>query len=274
MLELFQSVGAARFLLTWRGMGEQIARVRKHCSLFLIHRLLPELLAEAERDRLNLFVRPYSTRASLIQLDDLSETRARELTPIAFLTLTTSPRKAQAWIAVPAAGDPDDDRDFRRRVKKAAQSDPMASSSVRIAGSLNFKPKYTPDFPRVTITHATPGLLTSREARKRKVSSPPPLNHPPLCFSPLRGCFRGRKAWPDYQQTLAGAPPNQDKTGPDRSVADFTWRLTALSWGWEPADVVIQLRQVSAKAATQRECYAVSTAQQAARALASKQRQH
>jgi hypothetical protein len=271
MLELFQSVGAERFVLTWRNMDEQIVRVRKHWSTPYIQRMLPDLLTEAERGQLNLFIRAHSAHTSLVQLDDLSPAWAEQLISVAFLTLQTSPGKAQAWIAIPVGHDPDDDRDFRRRVKKAVRSDPMASGSVRIAGSLNFKPKYAPDFPRVAITHGAPGLLASREALEARSLVAPPEPPPAVLLAP-EGRFRGRKAWPDYKQALAGAPPNQTKSGPDRSLADFTWCLTALSWGWGLAEVSARLRQVSEKAAGQGERYAQTTAQQAARALASKQK--
>ena len=73
--DLFESVGANRFSLTWRTMDEQIARVRKHWSSAYIRRQLPRLLAEAERNQLNLFIRPYATATSLIQLDDLTPER-------------------------------------------------------------------------------------------------------------------------------------------------------------------------------------------------------
>jgi hypothetical protein len=208
MLALFESVGADRFSLTWRTMDEQIARVRKHWRTDYIRRQLPGLLAEAERDRLNLFIRPYATRTSLLQLDDLTPERAGELAPLSFVTLQTSPGKAQAWIAVPSTGNDDDDRDFRRRVKKAAHSDPMASGSVRLAGSLNFKPKYVPDFPRVTVTHAAPGRIVTPEALHAVglVASP----EPPPAVLPAAGHHFGRsRTWPDYEQCLAGAPTNQ-----------------------------------------------------------------
>jgi hypothetical protein len=120
MLDLFQSAGADRFVLTWRTMDEQVTRLRKHWQTRYIQRQLPDLLAEAERDRLNLFVRPYSSGTSFIQLDDLTPEHAARLAALAFLTLQTSPAKAQAWIALPVGSSPDDDRDFRRRVKKAA----------------------------------------------------------------------------------------------------------------------------------------------------------
>jgi RepB DNA-primase from phage plasmid len=272
MLEVFGSVGAERFTLTWRTMDEQIARVRKHWSTPYIRRQLPGLLGEAARDRLNLFTRPYAARTSLIQLDDLTPDQTRALEPHAFLTIQTSPGRAQAWLGIPAIGTEDADRDFRRRVKKAVRSDPMASGSVRIAGSLNFKPKYEPDFPRVAITHAAPGRMTSQQALETS-GLVAPSEPPPAVFHAPQGHFRGRKAWPDYRQTLAGAPLNQGNTGPDRSLADFTWCLTALSWGHAPEEVAARLRQVSAKAADQPERYAVTTTQQAGRALASKQRQ-
>jgi hypothetical protein len=127
--------------------------------------LLAERLRKALRNDLSRVVARQSRWESpsrLSRYNDLPPEHAAGLEAVSFLTLQTSPGKAQAWIAVPASGTPDDDRDFRRRVKKAARSDLMASGSVRLAGSLNFKPKYAPDFPRVTITHAAPGLLTSK----------------------------------------------------------------------------------------------------------------
>jgi hypothetical protein len=84
MLALFQSVGASRFVLTWRGMDGQTVRVRKHWTPPTIDRQLPALLAEAERDRLNLFLRPYAASASLIQLDDLTPERVAALASVSF----------------------------------------------------------------------------------------------------------------------------------------------------------------------------------------------
>jgi hypothetical protein len=156
-------------------------------------------------------------------------------------------------------------------VKKAAQGDPMASGAVRLAGSLNFKSGYAPNFPRVTITHATHGFIVPRKALEAMGLVAPPELPPPVLPHSSRP-LAGRKAWPDYGQALAGAPLNQGKTGPDRSLADFTWCLTALSWGWDSAEVAAKLPQVSEKAAAQGERYARTTANQAARALVTRQR--
>ena len=144
MLELFTSIGAERFTLTWRNIAGNVVRLRKFWTPRYTHRMLPELLAEAGRDHYNLFIRPYCRSTSLIQLDDLTDERAAQLALLCFLTLKTSPAKSQAWIALSATGDANADREFRRRVKKAAKSDPMASGSVRVAGSRNFKPDYAP----------------------------------------------------------------------------------------------------------------------------------
>ena len=54
-----------------------------------------------------------------------------------------------------AVGHPDD-ADFARRLRKGAGADPTASGATRIAGSQNFKEKYSPDFPYVRIVHITP----------------------------------------------------------------------------------------------------------------------
>lgn len=116
-------------------------------------------------------------------------------------------------------GDEDADLNFRRRVKKACATDPRASESVRVAGSLNFKQKYAPNFPCVAITHAAPGLMASRDQLQELGLVAAPDIIPAPRGVPLRGS-RGR-SWPDYQRCLAGARLNSDGTGPDRSGADY-----------------------------------------------------
>jgi hypothetical protein len=36
------------------------------------------------------------------------------------------------------------------------------------------------------------------------------------------------RQWPSYEKSLAGAPPSDDGSGPDRSRADFWWCYLAL----------------------------------------------
>jgi hypothetical protein len=68
--------------------------------------------------------------------------------------------------------------------------------------------------------------------------------------------------------SLASAPPNCAGTGPDRSMADFTWCMTAIDWGWSINETARKLPEVSEKA-RQRvhlkdEGYPLITAQNAA----------
>jgi hypothetical protein len=65
-----------------------------------------------------------------------------------------SPGNFQAWLALPGA----EDKDFARRLRKGTGADTTASGATRVAGSLNFKDKYAPHFPRVAIHTAHPAL--------------------------------------------------------------------------------------------------------------------
>jgi hypothetical protein len=57
-----------------------------------------------------------------------------------------------------------------------------------------------------------------------------------------------RKAWPNYALSLAGAPLNRARTGPDRSMADFTWCMTAIDWGWNIEETARKLPKVCERA--------------------------
>jgi hypothetical protein len=266
MLDAFTSVGANRFVVTWRTLQDEEIQVRKHWSVGYIRRNLPALLAEAERRQLNLIIRPGSPRGFLLQLDDLSPEMMERVRPVALLTLATSPKKTQAWLFVEGHEDPDADRDFRRRVKKACAADLMASGAVRLAGSLNFKPKYAPNFPCIAITHALPGLMTTRERLQQLglVAAPdtvPAARRVPLIVQESRG-------WPDYQQCLDGAPQNSDGSGRDRSRADFLWCKWAIERGRSVEETAARLMELTAKAQEARhgKPYALGTAQRAAAA--------
>jgi len=267
MLDAFLSVGSDSFVLTWRTLQDVEIDARKYWSAGYIRRNLPAVLTEAERRQLNLIIRPSSPRGFFLQLDDLSPETLERVKPIALFTLATSPGKTQAWLFVERKGDKDADREFRRRVKKACAADLMATGAVRIAGSLNFKPKYAPNFPCVAITHVSPGLMTSREQIQLLglVAPPDPVLPPPRV--PLRGS--GDKGWPDYRRCLRGAPLNSAGDGPDRSKADYLWCKWAIERGWSVEEVAGQLLQISGKAreANHGKPYAFATAQQAAAAV-------
>ena len=97
----------------------------------------------------------------------------------------------------------------------------------------------------------------------------------PPAVIPLRSRRRpsaveGERPWPDYERCVAGAPPNQEGSGPDRSMADFFWCIMAAQRGWSIDEVANKLLEVSARAQERArlrdEGYALITAQNAAAA--------
>ena len=76
---------------------------------------MPAILQKAAERKHNVIVRPRSSDATLIQLDDLGEEATARLRPVFFLVLRTSPGNYQAWVAVSDA-----DTDFARRLRNGA----------------------------------------------------------------------------------------------------------------------------------------------------------
>src|SRR5271155_845324 len=97
------------------------------------------------------------------------------LAPAVFLTQRTSQGNFQAWIAMTGA----EDKDFARRLRKGTGADATASGATRVAGSLNIKDKYAPNFPRVAIEQAqlcrktTPAELEQLGLVAARASFPP-----------------------------------------------------------------------------------------------------
>ncbi len=261
MLEAFGSVGASRFDVTWTSCAGEKQRYRPGLHLADLSRSLRQTLDQATRQSWNVIVRPCPPPVFL-QLDDLDAAGIDRVMPLAFLTLDTSPGNHQAWFALAGQVDPD----LARRVRKGAGADPTASGATRIAGSLNFKDKYAPDFPRVRIGHLAPQRMTTAAELERLglVAPAEPVRQArPASYRP-----QGERKWPDYQRCLDGAPLNHAKTGPDTSRADFTWCMVASDWGWSIEDTARRLMDESGKARENGDGYAMVTARKAADAAA------
>jgi hypothetical protein len=293
MLNLFQTVGAQRFHVTLidindlpKGallryaqsnpalrslIGPRAAEVTgympsRHISE--MRRTIGPLLEEAAARHHNVIIRPVATRAALVQLDDPPPASIERLKHAAFLIHRTSAKGHQVWLAL----DEKPDLEFKRRLKKGAGADIMATGATRIAGSLNFKADYTPNFPCVEIVHSAPGQVTTRAALESlSILAPPePVRPAPVRVSLLS---RGVRKWPSYRKCLDGAPMNQAGTGPDRSRADYTWCKTALEWGirsgrpWNHEEVAARLMEESQKARNRGEDYALQTVRSAAAAV-------
>jgi hypothetical protein len=114
----------------------------------------------------------------------MNTSQRRALRP-AFLTLKTSPGNYQAWVAVEGG-----DREFTSRLKRGIGADLWASGSVRMAGTFNFKRKYTADFPTVAIDEVHPGrIVTPAQLESMGLPEAAPEKRQPSA-SPLR-CSNG-----------------------------------------------------------------------------------
>jgi hypothetical protein len=154
-------------------------------------------------------------------------------------------------------------------LRKGTGADPTASGATRVAGSLNFKDKYAPEFPRVAIRQANLGRVTEAAELERLglVAAPEIVTEPPR-MSPARSRPSGNnRKWPSYARCLDGAPLNSEETGPDTSRADFVWCMTAIDWGWSVQDTAARLMEESAKAKENGQGYANLTARNAALAV-------
>jgi len=262
MLETFGSVGADSFALTLTDLHGDKVRFRRGISLDELRQTIPDQIDSARRLQQNLIIRPQGSGVTFVQLDDIDQAGIERLTPAAFLALETSPGNYQAWIALPSVDD-----DFTRRLRKGTGADPSASGATRIAGSLNFKDKYAPDFPRVRIAYSNPGQLTSREQLEELglVTAPEPTRAT-VPYRVSRGDSRHRQ-WPSYERCIEQAPEKHGGGGKDISRADFTWCMIAIDWGWGIEATAARLMEVSTKAQENGEGYAQLTAQHAAEAV-------
>ena len=157
MLDAFASVGATQFDVTWTTRSGDKDEFRRGMQIADLARTMPALLDAAITRERNLIVRPHGPGIAFLQLDDLAADRLPAIAPAVFLALETSPGNFQAWLALPGS----EDKEFARRVRRGTGADATASGATRVAGSLNFKDKYAPDFPRVKIHAAQPGRMTN-----------------------------------------------------------------------------------------------------------------
>jgi hypothetical protein len=263
MLDTFASVGATQFDVTWTTRSGDKDEFRRGMQIADLTRTMPALLDAAITRERNLIVRPHGPGIAFLQLDDLAADRLPAIAPAVFLALETSPGNFQAWLALPGI----ENKEFARRVRRGTGADATASGATRIAGSLNFKDKYAPNFPRVQIHSAQPGRVTSPAKLERLGLVAPPEEFAPLHASPARSIPGSNRKWPSYEMCLDRAPPSQGSPGQNRrSIADFTWCLIAADWGWTVEEIADRLLEESDKAQDNGHAYALQTATRAAEA--------
>lgn len=282
MLSAFASVGARSFDVTLLDIEGREQGFQPSRSLEELRRSIGKRLESAERLQTSVVIRPRSTTALLIQLDDFTEDKARQMQLHSFLSLQTSPGNFQVWLAVSdGPKEPEAAKRFRTRVRRGTGADQSATGATRIAGSLNFKPKYAPGFPLVSIHYGNPGkTITTAELEQNGFLGPEITPQPPASVPPQPTPPPGRKPtgsgpapqhWPDYGRALSGAPKKKDGT-PDRSLADFMFCKWAAERGHSVEAIAAKLIEVSDKARERVQVkddngYALLTARNAAAAL-------
>lgn len=282
MLHLFTSVGARSFVVTKMDIEKKLIWGKTYSALELRDKLPPMVrTAEIRRPhRLasgetvmageNLIVRPVG-EVTFVQLDDLSAEQLDRVRPAAFLMHATSPGNHQAWIAVEAVVKTQS-KELIRRVRAAlGDADKSASGATRLAATFNWKQKYLPEPPVVSIVQGVPGRVMTEERLQEigLIAEPEPMKMLP---APARVSRDYDRPWPSYQITLSRTRPKKDGSGPDRSVADFSWALTALTGQKSIEDTIAKLMEVSEnaqqRAARGDEDYARITVDNAAAAVA------
>jgi hypothetical protein len=265
MLETFASVGVTAFDVTLINLAGEKTGYQAKRSIEELRRSIRQRLETVSRSQTNFIIRPRSTTATVVQLDDLDQAKADRVAPYSFMVLRTSPGNFQAWVAVRDAAV-----DFARRLRKGAGADPTASGSTRVAGSLNFKSKYAPMFPVVEVARANDGNVVTVAALELTGLVAPP-EAPPVFLDRASRPAGDRRRWPSYARCVQNAPPVHQGDRPDVSKADFTWCMTALDWGWPVEATAKRLMEESSKARENGEGYARATAQNAAAACARRQ---
>jgi hypothetical protein len=267
MLDAFASVGARRFDVTFLDIDGGKRGFRPQQTVAQLRNSLPKLLPGLIERRNSLVVRPHADDAVMVQLDDLDAPALDRLRCIAFLTLCTSPGNHQAWVAVSGVAA-SDAKELGRGLRKGTGADLSASGATRVAGTVNFKRKYEPDFPTVAVVSAFPGrtVAVSQLEQLDLLAGPEPVAR----ATPLR--VSSSRNWPDYQRCVAGAPLNHDQTAPDISRADYFWCLMAAQRGWGIEEIAGRLMELSGKARENGEAYARLTAENATAACTRQRR--
>jgi hypothetical protein len=260
MLDLFASFGVEHFNITHIHLDGEKRGFRANRSLQEVKTSMPYLLDSAPRRQNSVIIRPHQPPADvLVQLDDLTDEQYERVRPAAFLMLRTSPKGKQAWVCIEGT-----DKDIARRLRKGTGADPSASASVRIAGSLNYKPDYAPEFPIITMEESRPGhKMTKAQLESMGLLAP---EEPKPDLSALRcSDTKERRGWPDYARCLEESTARDRK----RTSADFTFCCIAIDlYRHSPEATAAKLMEVSTKAQENGRDYASGQAQRAAEKVA------
>src|SRR5580700_700114 len=206
MLEVFARCGAQSFVVTkteleWK--DHKKPKWGKTYSIETLREKLPGIVRTSAIRRPvklpddsevpageNVIIRPTGPGVAFVQLDDLmTEEQLARVRPAAFIIHETSPGNRQAWIAVSGVPEGKEQfKEFMRRVRRAVgANDKAASHATRLAGTENWKTKYLPNPPTVTILEAHPGrIMTPAQLEELNLLAAPEQNSSVVSLSPRR----------------------------------------------------------------------------------------
>jgi type I restriction enzyme, R subunit len=206
-------------------------------------------------DRLDLLIqaqREFASRGLKVHTIDSRETFARDIKASKALHNHSGRPEITVVNIQKFQDDPDVVRteDYDAHIQRIYFLDEVHRSynPKGMAGMPNHKRKYEAAFPTVRIVQAAPGRTTTQKqleafglvAAPEPVKEWTPSSHRPSPF--------GNRIWPSCDKCLQGAPMNKKGTGPDRSLADYTFAKFAAQRGFNAEEIAAELPNVSIKA--------------------------
>jgi hypothetical protein len=220
---------------------------REH-SAAAMRKALPRYLKRSEREHESFIVRPRG--GHLLQVDDCTLEVEKQLRPFSFVTVCTSPRSFQCWLAFESKSEIESVRVRLFDKLKSTGANNGGNGALRFPGSFNCKLKHRRSddtFPRVFMLSTFNRMTTLAELEAAHLLAP--LPEPKSDSAPRRATSTRDKhapaRWPDYARCLS------EKNG-DRSRADESFACIALSFNWLPSDVEAKLLEISDKAKDRR----------------------
>ena len=259
MIAAFARAGCEQFDVTLKSLTGEKKHFRRNVSCKRLKSDLDDLIKMAEHDLLSIIVRPHSKSVVFIQLDDISEAVASQLTPYSCCVLETSESNYQVFLAVVSL-----DRSAKETVRTAlidtTFADKGASGAVRLAGTSNFKQQRRRNdgsYPRVRLVSVGTGRILSVPELISAGLIKPQLSAVPQSVVAKFKKPR-RRIFPSYEKAMLHVRRKEDGTI-DRSAVDLLFAVTCLDWQITTEETIKLLHKHSPKAAERYDDYTERT---------------
>jgi hypothetical protein len=260
MIAAFARAGCDQFDVTLKSLDGEKKHFRRNVSCTRLKSGLADLIKMAEHDLLSIIVRPHSKSVAFIQLDDISEAIASQLTPHSCCVLETSEGNYQAFVAVVRL-----DRTAKETVRNAlidtTSADRGASGAVRLAGTYNFKQQRRRNdgsYPRVRLISVGAGKILSVPELISAGLIKPQISVVPQSAVPKPKKPPRRRIFPSYEKAMLHVRRKEDGTM-DRSAVDLLFAVTCLDWQITIEETIKLLHTHSPKAAERYDDYVERT---------------